>query len=94
MMFLDLLNNQYPEWHAHAACHPDRGHDPDLWFPYATDGHHREKLAERAIAIYKTCPVKNMCLTVAIADGEQHGIRGGVDLEARARRRKGADDAA
>lgn len=92
--YLDILHGQYPDWHAHAACHPNHGHDPELWFPDAHGGARREKLSREAIAICKTCPVKNMCLTTAIVDGEQHGIRGGVDLEARARRRKGADDAA
>lgn len=94
MHYLDLVDTYGPAWHARAACHPDNGHDPDLWFPESRDGQLRSRIAARAIAVCNTCPVRTQCLTDAIESGERFGVRGGVDLEAQAGRRKGADDAA
>lgn len=57
-------------WHDQALCATT---DPELWFP--------EKGESGRIAkqICGRCPVQAPCLTEAIATGERHGIRGGLN---------------
>lgn len=68
-------------WARHAACKDD---DPDLWNPEGTGPAALTDAAD-AIAICRTCPVRDACLaeTMRIEQGiardSRHGIRGGLD---------------
>ena len=88
MHFLDLIEDMAPDWHARAVCHPDNGHDPDIWFPLTPPGHPgasdrpaRRVVVAPAVALCNTCPVKRQCLDAARANGETSGVWGGVDFE-------------
>lgn len=79
MSDLDAL---YPSWHKDAACHPDHGHDPELWFPNSRggpSGNGREDATATALAICADCPVRAKCRADADATSETWGIRGGRD---------------
>lgn len=66
------------DWTTRAAC---RGHDPDLWFP--SRGENNKYVA--AVAICKTCPVTDDCLTYAIVQRVDHGIWDGLGESGRRR---------
>ncbi|MFB7618757.1 WhiB family transcriptional regulator [Kitasatospora sp. NPDC056181] len=55
-----------------AAC---AGVDPELFFP----GDEDEFADRRARQICAGCPVRDMCLALALKRGEPHGIFGGLD---------------
>ena len=61
-------------WRDDAAC---RDADPDLFFP---GGDVRSALAQVKTAklICRGCPVRNTCLSWALASGQEHGIWGGL----------------
>lgn len=82
----DIFDTVYPAWHANAACHPDRGHDPATWFPSAEGNGRRSEVSRPAIKICNGCPVRFRCLHDAKTRGEVNGIWGGVDFEAQARK--------
>ena len=66
-------------WQDDGAC---RGQDRKLWFPAPGD----EKPAYReAKAICATCPVREECLTFALATDERHGLWGGLTIKERHR---------
>lgn len=86
MHYLDLIDLVTPDWHGRAACHPDNGHDPELWFPQTPAAPPGERPARRVviaptIAICKRCPVRAQCLAAAKENGETNGIWGGVDFD-------------
>lgn len=86
MKYLDLVDNLYPDWHHAAACHPDRGHDPALWFPTADanglrDRRTRTEITEPARRICRDCPVRRKCLDDAIGRRETSGVWGGKDFQ-------------
>ena len=59
-----------PAWEAHAAC---RGVDPSLFFPEnRADG-------EAAKRICAGCPVRLLCLELAIVNREKEGVWGGTN---------------
>lgn len=66
---------------AGAAC---AGVDPDLFFPADED----EFSERRAKAICAGCPVREMCLALAMRRREEFGIFGGLDPAERARLRR------
>lgn len=57
------------EWMAEAAC---RGADPELFFPSRGDP------TREAKAICWSCRVREECLEYALANGEKHGLWGGM----------------
>lgn len=62
-------------WMADAAC---AGMDTNLFFPAGT-GHGRPAgYGVEAKAVCHRCPVRIECLNHALANGEQHGIWGGM----------------
>jgi hypothetical protein len=68
------------EWTKNRSCatsHPDE----DWWYPESgtTIGEAREQ-SQMAIKICQGCPVRDYCLTTALANNEQHGIWGGRDF--------------
>jgi WhiB family redox-sensing transcriptional regulator len=58
-----------PAWHALAAC---ASADPDSWYPELSEP------SKAVLRICTACPVRDLCLDQALADGEQHGIWGGL----------------
>lgn len=65
-------------WRARAACIP---HPIEMFFPDAND----RPAIEAAKRICATCPVHADCLATALADGDTHGIRGGLTVRERRR---------
>ena len=65
-------------WRHKAACN---GHDSADWFPEKTGAYN--PATARAVAICKTCPVQQACLTHAQELPEHHGIWGGLTPEQR-----------
>lgn len=79
-----------PDWHAAAAClgWPD----PDLWHPVGSDDTAtKDRLAQVAAAkeFCAGCPVKDACLSEALADPKLTGIWGGTTDRERTRMRNG-----
>ena len=76
-----LASDRRPDWHDHAAC---RDADPDLFFP---DGAIRSARAQVKAAklICRGCPVRTICLSWALASGQEHGIWGGLTEDERRR---------
>ncbi len=64
----------HPDWRLRAC----RGQDPAIWYP-------GESSILEAQRICHTCPVEATCLEVALANGEDHGIWGGVSEKGRRR---------
>lgn len=80
-------SRQDTSWRDRAAC---RDSDPDLFFPTATRGPAYEAQVAAAKALCAGCPVRAMCLAVAL-DGLPVGIAGGLtDTERRALRPRSA----
>lgn len=80
-------------WQSLAACHPDNGHDPDLWFggPDTDDiGHGNSNAVKAAKAkaqrICRGCLVRADCLSAGA--GEASGIWGGIDERTRRQSRR------
>jgi len=73
------VRHHWPDWHDYAAC---RDADPDLFFP---DGDFRSARAQVKAAklICRGCPVRTMCLSWALASGQEHGIWGGLTEDER-----------
>ena len=63
-------------WRTRGACN---GLSPDIFFPESDD------VAEEAVAICASCPVRIACLEHALASREKEGVWGGTT--ARERRR-------
>lgn len=72
-------------WRDDAACVEQF---TDMWFPakgpMAAENH-------MAMRMCWSCPVREQCLTAALQDPEQYGIRGGVTAK---KRRRMVEDAA
>ncbi|QMU77096.1 WhiB family transcriptional regulator [Streptacidiphilus sp. PB12-B1b] len=66
-------------WRDRAACLEQ---DPELFFPVGTAGPALVQV-EKAKAVCRRCPVQRACLELAIADGEQSGVWGGLSEEER-----------
>lgn len=71
------------EWIENALCrtHPE----PDLWYP---DNPGRSNEHFRAIAICRTCPVRENCLEHALSNDERTGIWGGYGERRRRKLRR------
>lgn len=84
-----------PEWHEQGACRDfdfkAAGIDP--WHPEGTGRPARDGV-RLALTICAECPVKQLCLTEALADDQQYGIRGGMTAPARARLKSGTQQPA
>ena len=65
-----------PDWRAYANCATT---DPELFFP------HKGGSAQAARLTCSMCPVQTECLTDALLDGEQQGIRAGMTERERRR---------
>lgn len=65
------------DWRELAAC---RGAEPELFYPVgdAWTGALNEARAELALAVCATCPVREACLTDALARGDAWAILGGT----------------
>lgn len=71
----DVVEIDNPSWRKQAAC---RGSDPNLFIL------ERGEVAGPALAICKTCPVKQPCLQYAL-DNSERGIWGGTSQKQRRR---------
>ena len=79
-----------PRWRDDAACKDSP--TPDLWHPVGSDATMtREKRAQIAAAkeVCAGCPVKDACLTEALADPKLTGIWGETTDRERSRMRNG-----
>ena len=75
----------FSTWKEAAAC---RGEPSSVFYPET------EAEAAQAKAICARCPVSDMCLTVALRNGERHGVWGGKTERERARLRRSVTKAA
>ncbi|MFJ9693434.1 WhiB family transcriptional regulator [Kitasatospora sp. NPDC101183] len=75
--FVEIVPQQDGDLHGAACTRPDV--DPDWFFPDDED----EVGERRAKRICAGCPVREMCLALAIKRGEGHGIFGGLDATER-----------
>ena len=66
-------------WRESAAC---RRADPELFFPIGTTGTAVAEI-QRAKAVCASCPVRQPCLTFALATRQEFGIWGGYDEDER-----------
>jgi len=77
------------DWREQAAC---RHENPELFFPIGTSGPALDQIDE-AKAVCARCPVREICLQVALDHGEDEGIWGGTTPQERRelirRRRRG-----
>jgi len=72
------------DWRHRASC---RDEDPETWFPVGDDGPALLQIAE-AKTVCQRCPVTTQCLDMALAEGLDHGVFGGMSRnERRALRR-------
>jgi Transcription factor WhiB len=63
--------------------------DPGLFFPPDDERPaDREARVARAVAVCHECPVQAACYAAAVANGERHGIWGGVDFAQPRKRRR------
>jgi hypothetical protein len=60
------------DWRDDALCATDD--NPDRWFPDPSD----EYAIRDAAAVCAGCPARQACAETAVANGEEHGIWGGV----------------
>lgn len=60
-----------PEWVEQAAC---ASADPEVWFPRVGEN----DTVREAKRICSTCPVRQLCLELAIKNGERVGVWGGL----------------
>ena len=67
------------DWLDHAAC---RRSDPELFFP-VTDIRAARAQVEAAKKVCRHCPVKGICLSWAMDNGQEAGIWGGTTEEER-----------
>lgn len=67
------------DWRHRAACVEEY---PELFFPVGMSGPAAEQVAEAKI-VCSGCPVREVCLSWALATGQDHGIWGGLDEEER-----------
>lgn len=58
--------------------------DPDTWFPKGWGDQHREQIQNAQYGCSR-CPITEQCLEEALTDGDEHGIRGGLTPNQRAR---------
>jgi WhiB family redox-sensing transcriptional regulator len=69
-----------------AAC---RTEDPELFFPPDDERPaDRKARVARAVAACHECPVQAACYAAAVANGERHGVWGGVDFTQSRRQRR------
>jgi WhiB family transcriptional regulator, redox-sensing transcriptional regulator len=71
-------------WFDHAAC---RQMDPELFFP-DSDVRPAWAQVEAAKKVCRRCPVRGICLSRALDDGQEAGIWGGTTEEERRRLRR------
>jgi WhiB family redox-sensing transcriptional regulator len=69
----EIPSMDMPRWTAYASC-KDPNFDPNWWWPEKSD----DPLAPVAMAICRSCKVRDLCLDYAIQHKEQHGIWGGL----------------
>lgn len=63
-----------PRWTQYASCRTQH-YNPDWWWPERSEP---DEGAKVAIAICRSCKVRDLCLDYAIAHKEDHGIWGGL----------------
>jgi len=67
-------------WRERARC---RDEHPELFYPVGL-GTAADRQAEAAKAVCRTCPVRALCLEVALANGAEDGVWGGTTVAERA----------
>lgn len=75
----EIPSMDMPRWTEYAAC-KNPAYDPDWWWPEKADLDERTKIA---VAICRTCKVRDLCLDYAIQHREVHGIWGALMPAAR-----------
>ena len=78
---MDANRDYRPDWRSSASC---RDADPELFFP---EGEPRATRAQVKTAklICRGCPVSAICLSWALANGQEAGIWGGLTEDERRR---------
>ena len=76
-------------WWERADCRRPE-YQPDLWFPATPTNagptsEHVQRQELRAKLICSSCPVRDQCLSEALASGEKFGVWGGLTERERAR---------
>ena len=80
---MTLTRASNPTWFQHAACAGEMG---ELFYPPVRTERRsvRNQREARAKEVCATCPVRQDCLEMAVANDERYGIWGGMtDLERR-----------
>jgi len=67
------------DWMNEAAC---KGQTNLFFAPAGERGQARVRREQKAVALCKVCPVADRCAAYAAAQSEQHGIWGGVVIDA------------
>jgi len=73
--------DRLPDWRDDASC---RDADPELFFPDGDIRSARDRV-KTAKLICRDCPVRTICLSWALASGQEHGIWGGLTEDERRR---------
>lgn len=82
-LYDDLIPSWYP-WRERAAC---RDLDTDLFFPVG-EGPEAQAQADAAKQVCASCPVREECLSFALATRQEAGVFGGMTEEERRRHRR------
>lgn len=67
------------DWRYRAAC---KNEDPELFFPIGGGGPAETQL-EQATAVCRGCPVRDRCLSWAMASGQDYGVWGAMSEDER-----------
>ncbi|MFF4344256.1 WhiB family transcriptional regulator [Kitasatospora sp. NPDC001540] len=68
------------DWRSRAAC---RDEDPELFFPIGNTGPALLQIEEAKAVCSRRCPVREQCLTWAMATGQDAGVWGGLSEDER-----------
>lgn len=62
-----------------AACRPETGVDPELFFPVADETSEQGvRQVQEAKAVCQSCPIMSDCLRWALDTGQEFGVWGGA----------------
>jgi WhiB family redox-sensing transcriptional regulator len=76
---VNRLYHESEDWVQQGNC---RSQDPEIFFPVSSTGIGRAD-TEQAIAVCRSCTVRQECLRWALRAGEAHGVWGGTTPEER-----------
>ena len=71
------------DWRHQAACRPELGVDPEIFFPTAQVGDLHDRQVAEAKKVCFRCPAATDCLTWALETGQNSGVAGGMSEDER-----------